>query len=94
LEVYGVPVRIDLKPPRPLCPAEELYGENSSEVMLLKRLRDSVLESLPEGKELIQLYYRLSPDMVLAMRNNPAIRFSVKILFDELMPAVTYIAGP
>ena len=93
LEVYGVPVRIDLKP-RPLCPAEELYGENSSEVMLLKRFRDSVLAPLPEGKQLIQLYYLLSTDMVLAMRNNPAIRFAVKILFDEMMPAVTYSAGP
>ena len=93
MEVYGVPVRIDLKP-RPLCPAEELYGENSSEVMLLKRFRDSVLAPLPEGKQLIQLYYLLSTDVVLAMRNNPAIRFAVKILFDELMPAVTYLTGP
>jgi len=90
LEVYGVPVRIDMKP-RPLCTAEEIYGENSPETMLLKRFRDSVLAYLPEGKELIQLYYRLSPDMVHAIRNDASIRFSMKTFFDQLLPIIKFV---
>lgn len=87
LEVYGEPIQLDFNQSG-LCPAEQLYGEHSEEVKLLKRFRDNVLMHMPEGKSLIRLYYRISPDVAAAMRNNAAIRLSMKTLLDELLPMV------
>lgn len=90
LEVYGEPIQFDLHRSG-LCPAEQLYGEHSEEVKLLKRFRDTVLMHMPEGKSLIRLYYRLSPDVAAAVRNNAGVRFSMKTLLDELLPMVRLV---
>jgi hypothetical protein len=89
LEVYGAPIRIELKPTG-LCAAELLYGERSEEVRLLKRFRDTVLQEMPDGKKLIQLYYRISPDMVSALQKHAAVRVSLKTLLDQLLPLLRW----
>jgi hypothetical protein len=65
-----------------------IYGADSPEVALLKRFRDRVLIQLPNGRDLIRLYYRLSPDLAQAVENSPVVTDSLKAFLDQLMPLV------
>jgi len=67
------------------CPSEEIYGENSVEVELLRYFRDNVLSATPEGREIIRLYYQLSPVIVMAMRNDGEFREEVKEMIDGIL---------
>ena len=67
------------------CPSKEIYGENSVEVELLRYVRDNVLSATPEGREIIRLYYQLSPVIVMAMRNDGEFREEVKEMIDGIL---------
>ena len=86
LEVYGDPILIDLNPTR--CLVESLYGEDSEKTQVLRKFRDDVLSKTTEGKELIQLYYRLSPLTVDLLKSEQELKQEVKHLLDEYMPIV------
>jgi outer membrane protein assembly factor BamB len=68
-----------------LCPAEELYGEDSEEAELLKSFRDNVLSKTPEGQKIEKLYYEWSPVIVKEMENNEAFKEEVKEIIDEIL---------
>jgi len=67
------------------CPSEYLYGESSEEVLLLRWLRDHVLRTTAEGKELIKLYYQWSPLVLKAMEEDDALREEVREVVDHLV---------
>jgi hypothetical protein len=87
LEVYGEPINFAVNQ-QGMCPAEMMYGADSPEVALLKRFRDRVLIPLPNGSDLVRLYYRLSPDLAQAVENSPVVSYSLKAFLDQLMPLV------
>lgn len=67
------------------CPSEEIYGEGSLEVALLRAVRDNVLSQSPEGQEIIRLYYQWSPVITMALRNDKAFKAEMKELLDGMI---------
>jgi hypothetical protein len=74
--------------PDSTCPAEEIYGEGSFEVELLRSVRDTLLCRTPEGQELIKLYYQWSPAMVRAMQTDERFKKEVKQLVDGVLELI------
>ena len=72
----------------PVCPQEKIYGERSEEVELLRYFRDNVLSTTAEGREIIKLYYQLSPVIVAAMENDEEFKEEVKEIMDQILPIV------
>ena len=68
------------------CPIELLYGQHSREVTVLKKFRDSVLRKTIIGKQVITLYYELSPSVVKFISNNKYLRIEAQKLFDLFFP--------
>lgn len=75
-------------PPEKPCLATSLYGENSSEVKLLKIFRDNVLSKTSKGREIIKLYYELSPLITKILQNNAGFKKDTKIIFDKLLTII------
>ena len=71
-----------------LCPIEQIYGEQSEEVDLLRRFRDSILSQTPEGQELIKLYYGLSPVIVAMMNEDEQFKAQVKEMIDGVVEVI------
>ena len=69
----------------PPCASEALYGKDSPESNLLRAFRDSSLSKTNEGRELIKLYYQLSPTIVKAMEADEDFRQEVKEMIDEVL---------
>lgn len=76
---------VKLKPVEELCPAEMIYGEDSPEVAFLRDFRDTILGKTPEGRQVIQLYYDLSPAMALAMQDDVDLASEIKAIADSLL---------
>jgi len=74
-----------------LCPIEQIYGEDSEEVKLLRALRDTALSQTPEGKELIKLYYEWSPVIMKAMEEDEEFEQEVKEIIDGVLPLIREI---
>jgi hypothetical protein len=75
--VYGTPQ---------LCAVEEIYGEDSSEVALLRNARDTLLNKTPEGKALIELYYQWSPAIAKALQEDGVVKEELKKMIDSILP--------
>jgi hypothetical protein len=71
-----------------ICLSEEIYGEGSEEVELLRYVRDNVLSQTPEGQELIRLYYQWSPVIVKAMEEDEEFRDNVQDMIDGVLGLV------
>ena len=71
-----------------LCPEEEIYGEYSEETELLRYFRDNVLTKTVEGREIIKLYYQLSPVIVAAMKNDEEFKEEMKEIMNQILPLV------
>jgi len=69
----------------PGCLLETIYGENSEQVVILKYIRDRMLRSTPEGRELVRLYYGWSPFLVRMIENDPEFHLEIKMLADEFL---------
>lgn len=67
------------------CFIEELYGENSAEVKLLRYFRDSVLARTLEGDKIIKQYYQWSPVMVKAMVDDEEFKEELKEIIDGML---------
>ena len=67
------------------CASEEIYGENSREVEILRYVRDNVLSTTPEGQEIIRLYYQLSPVIVMAMQNDGEFKQEMKEMINGIL---------
>ena len=70
------------------CPSEEIYGEDSEEVEILRCLRDNVLSATPEGQEIIRLYYQWAPVITVAIQNDEEVRAEIKALVDGILQMV------
>ena len=69
-------------------PHRHSTAPSSEEAQLLRYFRDEVLESTPEGRELIRLYYWWSPVIVNAMAADTAFKKEVKDAIDGLLPVI------
>ena len=70
------------------CPSQHLYGDDSEEVYLLRKFRDDVLSSTPEGKQLIELYYRWSPLLLKAMVEDEEFEDEIRNMLGGMLPRI------
>ena len=71
-----------------LCLIEQLYGEQSQEAELLRQVRDNLLITSPEGKELIRLYYQWSLMLAGALEEDETFREDVQTIIDDILPLI------
>ena len=71
------------------CSAEEIYGDDSEEVEILRYLRDKVLSQTPEGQEIIRLYYQCSPVIVKVMEKDEGFKEDMKVMIDGVLLMIT-----
>ena len=71
-----------------LCPTEQLYGEYSEQTDFLRHFRDNVLNTTPEGRELIKFYYEWSPVIVKSMEENEEFKQDVKQMIDGVVTLI------
>ena len=67
------------------CASEEIYGENSLEVEVMRNLRDSLLIKSPEGRELIKLYYQWNPIIIKTLKKDEKFKEELKEIIDEII---------
>ncbi len=68
------------------CSFDFLLGSDDPRLDLLRQFRDDVLSQTPEGQELIDLYYELSPAIVQAMKEDEAFKEYAKEMIDGILP--------
>ena len=74
------------------CAAGEIYGEHSREVALLRNFRDTVLSKSAAGRQLINLYYEVSPVIITAMEEDESVTKALKTLIDGIVPLLALLA--
>jgi len=67
------------------CAFKKLYGDTSPKVHLLYSIRDEVLDKNPEGREIIDLYYKWSPAIVSVMEKDEGFRKELKDMVDGFL---------
>jgi hypothetical protein len=70
------------------CAVEEIYGESSAQAALLRQFRDGVLGTSPEGRAIIELYYRWSPLIARAVRDDDQLREEIKVLVGDMIDLI------
>jgi hypothetical protein len=70
------------------CPLVTLYGEDSAEVLLLRRYRDEVLQKMFVGKLTIPLYFKLAPAAERIISRSPYLRQAAKRIIDMALPSI------
>ena len=71
------------------CPVRQIYGDNSEKTELLRTVRDNLLDTTPEGREIIKLYYQWSPAIVRAMEQDEGFKKEIKKMTDEVIALIT-----
>jgi methyl coenzyme M reductase subunit D len=56
--------------------------------MVVHVSHDNVLTKTVEGREIIKMYYQLSPVLVAAMENDEEFKEEVKEIMDQILPLV------
>ena len=74
--------------PPSFCSAEKIYGEYSEEAELLRYFRDNLLNTTPEGREVIRFYYEWSPAIAKAMDEDEEFRAWAKEMIDGILPLI------
>ena len=67
------------------CAAEEIYGASSAQAAILRSFRDGMLSKTAEGRALIDLYYRWSPVLAQALREDDQFKKEIKVLIDDFV---------
>ncbi|MCX5887156.1 MAG: SBBP repeat-containing protein [Proteobacteria bacterium] len=70
------------------CAVSFVLSEEPQNINLIRKLRDEILLSIPEGAQYIQLFYENSPEIISIMKQNPAIREKAYNLFQTSFPYV------
>jgi len=70
------------------CFLLKLYGEDPETMKLLRNFRDHVLSKTPEGREIIRLYYQLSPFIGQAMEKDGVFKDEVRALVEGILPLI------
>jgi hypothetical protein len=65
-----------------------LYGKDSPETNRLRSFRDRVLSKTAAGREIISLYYRLSPGIVTFLETKRGAKAELKSIIDTVMPVM------
>ena len=87
-DIYGFGlVNAELATP---CPINKIYGEDSKETEFLRYLRDNSLSRIPEGRELIKMYYTWSPAIVEIIEEDTGFKEEVKEIIDEVLLLMEY----
>jgi len=73
---------------REVCVFYQTYGEDSTEVELLRAFRDEVLSHSPVGQEIIKLYYMWSPAIVKMMEEDETFKADVEEMIDGILPLI------
>ena len=68
------------------CSIDFLLDADDPRLDLLRQFRDEVLSHTPEGQELIDRYYELSPALVQAMKEDEAFKEYVQETLDGILP--------
>jgi hypothetical protein len=71
-----------------LCPLRQIYGDNSEKTQLLRYVRDNLLNTTTEGRELINLYYHWGPVIVRAMEKDEEFKEEVKEMINGVLGLV------
>jgi len=71
--------------PEATCPSQEIYGEGSLEVTLLRAVRDNLLSKTPEGQEIIKLYYQWSPVIARTMEEDEEFKGEIKEMVNGIL---------
>jgi len=69
----------------PDCPVVILYGDQGRETKALRLFRDATLNTTPEGRQLVDLYYRLSPMLIQALEHDEEFKNELRVLLDSLI---------
>ncbi len=69
----------------PICLIEQLYGEPAEETELLRYVRDNILTTTDEGRELIRLYYQWNRMLAETLQEDETLREEVKAFIDEII---------
>jgi hypothetical protein len=83
--IYGTPQ---------LCAVQEIYGEDSREVALLRNVRDNLLSKTSEGKAFIELYYQWSPAIVTALQEDGVVKEELRQMIDSIIPFLSTAVQP
>jgi hypothetical protein len=76
------------------CSIIDLTGPDDSRLDILRQFREDVLASTPAGRQLINLYYNTSGELITVFQQHPAIKARAKALLDKAIPAVaSFLAG-
>ncbi len=70
------------------CLATLLYEEDSEALATLRSFRDRMLRQTSEGRELIKLYYLLSPALVKALGEDEVFRKDAKKMVDGIVSMI------
>jgi hypothetical protein len=70
------------------CPSEEIYGVNTEETALLRKVRDEVLNKSDAGRAFIKLYYQMSPALLQAMTESKVFKQEVREILDLIVPVI------
>jgi len=70
------------------CLIEEIFGEYSDETDLLRDFRDNILNKIPEGQNIIKLYYERSPMIVKAIKEDEKFKEAIKEIIDGILPMI------
>ena len=71
------------------CAVRQIYGDYSTKTQFLRYVRDNVLNTTQEGREIIKLYYQWSPVIVQAMDADDAFKRDVRELIEGALLLIT-----
>jgi outer membrane protein assembly factor BamB len=70
---------------QPVCPATLALNGEDRDLSILRRFRDEVLSTTPEGQEMIKLYYQWSPVIVKAMVGDEEFEEDIKEMIGRIL---------
>lgn len=73
----------------------EYFGlpDNCTQLKTLRNFRDTVMIKTKEGRELVKLYYRVAPEIVLRIKNNQNHKEEFGLIFNNVNNACALIKG-
>jgi hypothetical protein len=72
-----------------LCPAETVFENDTTTLNLLRRFRDGVLSTTPEGRRWTAFYYRNADVIAGLLENSPELKRQSKAAVERLLPYIS-----
>lgn len=67
-----------------------VYGQNSNEIIILRKWRDKVLLTSKTGRKLVNFYYRTSPRIVIYSMRSKTVRVAMTVSVHLLWKVIAY----